>query len=686
MRTSRADLPAPATRSRARPSSRVRCRDSCRSWHRLACWARTSCPPGRRTPSSSPRPRPSCWPARSPRPGLPLPRPVIAELDVVLDARGQSAAGRLAELDAHTPWQSSRARFVGTAAELTELLVSVLETADGVRLHPAVLDVDLEELAQLVLPALRRRGVLGAAGAGFHLPGPAGPERPASRYAAATATESATVHALPRPITRERPHDSAHIGNGFVPSGQLQLGIFFQGVNSGTVWKSAGIRIADGLRVLPPHRPDRGAGLFAAFFLGEGLRLREHLGRPHALDVVGRPDAQTMLAALASVTTRIGLVATQNTTYNDPADLAHRLSSLDLLSGGRAAWNVVTTDNAWTGANFRRGGYLDHADRYVHAEAFVNTAKRIWDSWEDGAIAETPGASAWAAPGSARPVHHEGKHYTVDYVPRLPRSAQYRPVLFQAGDSPEGRDFAARQADVIFSAHPRLDDALDFRRDIVERTVKAGRGANDVKIMPASEFILPRPRRKHSRRRTGCGACRSDPSRPSPTSNSSGAASFRASIRTGRCRTSTPWWRRPPRPAAAVSTAPRRSSWRTSGGPKPRTRASASGSSSLPDQPRGLQLHGFLHRGGRPSGGVRPHRRRGRFQHLAVADPHRPGRHREPPPRAGDCRNAASTPRSTRVTVLTLDPRKPRAGPDAMTALATGDRASSLPWMISAGA
>ena len=89
-----------------------------------------------------------------------------------------------------------------------------------------------------------------------------------------------------------------------------------------------------------------------------------------------------MLAALASVTTNIGLVATQNTTYNDPADLAHRLASLDLISGGRAAWNIVTTDNAWTGANFRRGGYLDHADRYRHAEAFVETAKRIWDSWE----------------------------------------------------------------------------------------------------------------------------------------------------------------------------------------------------------------------------------------------------------------------------------------------------------------
>ncbi|MCU1548284.1 MAG: class flavin-dependent oxidoreductase [Arthrobacter sp.] len=276
----------------------------------------------------------------------------------------------------------------------------------------------------------------------------------------------------------------------FTPSGQLSLGVFVQGVNSGTIWKSPESGSQTDFESFRRIAQTAERGLFAAFFLGEGLRLREHLGRPHALDVAGRPDAQTALAALAAVTTNIGLVATQNTTYNDPAELAHRLSSLDLISGGRVAWNIVTTDNAWTGANFRRGGYLDHADRYIHAEAFVETAKRIWDSWEDGAVASSPSDARWAAPGAVRRVYQAGPHYTVDVAPRLPRSAQYRPVLFQAGDSPEGRGFASRQADVIFSAHPQLEDALEFRRDIVDRTLKAGRGANDVKIMPASEFIL----------------------------------------------------------------------------------------------------------------------------------------------------------------------------------------------------
>ncbi|MET3936458.1 LLM class flavin-dependent oxidoreductase [Arthrobacter sp. OAP107] len=118
---------------------------------------------------------------------------IIAELDVVLDARGQNAAGRLAELDAHTPWQSRRARFAGTAAELTELLASILETADGVRIHPAVLDVDLEELAQLVLPALRRRGLLAPQQPGSTFRDLLGLQRPSSRYAAASAAPAASA-------------------------------------------------------------------------------------------------------------------------------------------------------------------------------------------------------------------------------------------------------------------------------------------------------------------------------------------------------------------------------------------------------------------------------------------------------------------------------------------------------------
>jgi len=260
------------------------------------------------------------------------------------------------------------------------------------------------------------------------------------------------------------------------PRNQLQFGVFFQGVNFSTIWTVPESGSQTDFESFRRIAQTAERGLFSAFFLGEGLRLREHLGRLHDLDVAGRPDAQTQLAALAAVTSKIGLVATQNATYNDPFDLAHRLQSLDLLSGGRAAWNIVTTDNAWTGENFRRGGYLDHADRYTHAEQVVETVRAVWDSWDEE--------------GSPRLVARDFGAFDVRGTGHLPRSPQEHPVLFQAGDSDEGRDFAARTAEVIFSAHGAFEAAKTFAADMRRRTVLAGRPADDLKIFPAQQFVL----------------------------------------------------------------------------------------------------------------------------------------------------------------------------------------------------
>ncbi|WP_159798267.1 LLM class flavin-dependent oxidoreductase [Puerhibacterium puerhi] len=267
------------------------------------------------------------------------------------------------------------------------------------------------------------------------------------------------------------------------PAAQVHFGVFFQGVNHTTIWSApesgSQTDFASFERVIRVAE----RGLFDAFFLGEGLRLRESRGRLHDLDVVGRPDAITQLAALAAITTRIGLVATQNTTYNDPADLARRLQSLDVLSGGRAAWNVVTTDNAWTGANFRRGGYLDHADRYARAAAVLSTARRIWDAYPDGEDGEV---ARVRVPGAELRTPAD-----VAIEPTTPRSPQGHPVIFQAGDSPVGRDFAATHADVIFSAHGSdLADALRFADDVRSRVAAAGRPQDDLKIFPGTSIIV----------------------------------------------------------------------------------------------------------------------------------------------------------------------------------------------------
>lgn len=251
-------------------------------------------------------------------------------------------------------------------------------------------------------------------------------------------------------------------------SRQVHLAAHFPGVNNTTVW--ADPRSASQIDFASFTHLARTAerGKFDFFFLAEGLRLRELKGRIHDLDVVGRPEALTVLAALAAVTTHLGLAGTVNATFNEPYELARRLATLDHLSEGRAAWNVVTTSDAFTGENFRRGGYLDRADRYTRAAEFVQVARALWDAGEG-------------------PFHHEGRHFAVEGRFNVP---QARPVIIQAGDSDEGREFAAATADVIFSRHGTLEDGRAFYADVKGRLPRYGREPYELKIMPAATFAL----------------------------------------------------------------------------------------------------------------------------------------------------------------------------------------------------
>ncbi|HEU0163906.1 MAG TPA: NtaA/DmoA family FMN-dependent monooxygenase [Thermomicrobiales bacterium] len=268
----------------------------------------------------------------------------------------------------------------------------------------------------------------------------------------------------------------------------IQFGVFFQGVNFSTVWhwpESGSQTDFESFRRIA-QTAER--GIFAAFFLGEGLRLREHLGKIHDLDVVGRHDPLTLVAALAGITDKIGLAVTQSTTFNEPADLAYRLANLNLISGGRAAWNMVTTHNAWTGENFRRGGYLDAEDRYNHAESFVRAVNAVWDAWEADSLATSTCAESWSK-GDHTAVYKDD-YYDIAVQRTLPAVPNGRVVTIQAGDSSEGRDFAVRNANIIFSAHAELNDAATFAADIRQREAAAGRKDGDLKIFPGQIFIL----------------------------------------------------------------------------------------------------------------------------------------------------------------------------------------------------
>ncbi|TXS51207.1 NtaA/DmoA family FMN-dependent monooxygenase [Streptomyces sp. t39] len=260
------------------------------------------------------------------------------------------------------------------------------------------------------------------------------------------------------------------------PRKQIHLAAHFPGVNNTTVWADprSGSQIDFASFVHLARTAER--GLFDFFFLAEGLRLREHKGRVHDLDVVGRPESITVLNALAAVTAHLGLAATVNATFNEPWELARRLASLDLLSGGRAAWNVVTSSDAFTGENFRRGGFLDRADRYTRAAEFVAAARALWDAASDD--------------GGPRPFEWSGDHFTFGGEAALPRSPQGRPVVIQAGDSDEGREFAASAADIIFTRHGTLEAGRAFYRDVKRRLPRYGRREEDLKLMPGVTVVL----------------------------------------------------------------------------------------------------------------------------------------------------------------------------------------------------
>ncbi|MGY0022924.1 LLM class flavin-dependent oxidoreductase [Streptomyces sp. YJ-C3] len=253
---------------------------------------------------------------------------------------------------------------------------------------------------------------------------------------------------------------------------QIHLAAHFPGVNNTTVWADPRSKSQIDFASFEHLARTAERGLFDFFFLAEGLRLREHKGRIHDLDVVGRPESLTVLNALAAVTDRLGLAATVNATFNEPYETARRFASLDHLSAGRAAWNVVTSSDAFTGENFRRGGYLDRADRYTRAAEFVAVARELWDA------------------GTERPFRYDGQHFTVEGNFTVPRPPQVHPVVIQAGDSDEGREFAASAADVIFTRHGTLEAGRVFYADVKARLAQYGRRADDLKIMPGVTFVL----------------------------------------------------------------------------------------------------------------------------------------------------------------------------------------------------
>jgi alkanesulfonate monooxygenase len=225
-------------------------------------------------------------------------------------------------------------------------------------------------------------------------------------------------------------------------------------------------------------------GLFDAVFLADGLASQLRPGAEGRTAYGGGFEPVTLFSALSAVTQHIGFIATASTTYEDPYILARKFASLDLLSGGRAAWNVVTTGSADAAGNFGLEAHPDHALRYERAREFVAVVRGLWDSWEDDAFLLDKQQGYFYDPAKVHELNHVGKHLRVRGPLNVPRPVQGHPVIVQAGASEDGRELAAQTAEVIFTAWLNLADAQSFYRDVKSRMARYGRHPDELKVMP----------------------------------------------------------------------------------------------------------------------------------------------------------------------------------------------------------
>jgi FMN-dependent oxidoreductase (nitrilotriacetate monooxygenase family) len=233
-------------------------------------------------------------------------------------------------------------------------------------------------------------------------------------------------------------------------------------------------------------------GLFDAVFLADGLAARHAPGADGRLAYGGGFEPVTLFSALSALTEHIGFIATASTTYEDPFILARKFASLDLLSNGRAGWNVVTTGSAEAAGNFGLDAHPNHALRYERAGEFVDVVKALWDSWEDDAFLLNKDTGYFYDPSRVHELNHVGAHFRVRGPLNVPRPVQGHPVIVQAGASEDGRELAAQTAEVIFTAWQTLPEAQAFYRDLKSRLAKYGRSHDELKVMPGVFPVIGR--------------------------------------------------------------------------------------------------------------------------------------------------------------------------------------------------
>lgn len=227
-------------------------------------------------------------------------------------------------------------------------------------------------------------------------------------------------------------------------------------------------------------------GKFDFLFIADSLSITEK-SSPHYLN---RFEPITILSGLAAVTSHIGLVGTLTVSYSEPFNVARQFASLDHLSGGRAGWNVVTSWLGDTAANFSKAEHPAHNVRYRIAAEYLDVVKGLWDSWEDDAHVGDKESGIFVNPDKLHRLDHQGDHFQVRGPLNIKRGPQGQPVIFQAGASDDGRNFAAQHADAIFAHAPTLEDGQSYYTDVKARARGFGRDPEQLYVLPGIAPIV----------------------------------------------------------------------------------------------------------------------------------------------------------------------------------------------------
>jgi len=281
------------------------------------------------------------------------------------------------------------------------------------------------------------------------------------------------------------------------PPRRMNLGAFVHETGQHVAaWRHPGAYAESGTNFAQAVDVARAAerGLFDLLFLADSA----------AVSVFGDADAKgrmgktvkfepiTLLSALSAVTTHLGFVGTCSATYNAPYTLARQFASMDQISGGRAGWNLVTSNNEAEAFNHNRDQHFSHADRYDRAAEFAEVVQGLWDSWDADAFIRDQDSGIYFDPSKMHTLNHKGAHYQVRGPLNVARSPQGRPVLVQAGASDTGRDLAARFAEVVFTAQTTFEQAQEFYADVRARLPRFGRRQEAVKILPGIYPVVGR--------------------------------------------------------------------------------------------------------------------------------------------------------------------------------------------------